>query len=212
MNLTVFGANGGVGVEIVRQAVSAGHSVTAVVRDSSTFTLEHRALGVVRVPNLIEASGLAPALTGADAVLSAIGPRGRKDGPVASSATSTILAGMHAAGVRRIVAVSAAPVGPVAADEGFLNRRLLLPLISTLLRDLYADLAEMEAAIARSGTDWTVLRPPKLTNGRLRAQYRTQLGGAVPRGYSISRADAAHAMLAAIDDSATFGQVLGVAY
>jgi hypothetical protein len=34
----------------------------------------------------------------------------------------------------------------------------------------------------------------------------------VPRGYSISRADTAHAMLAVLDDPATVGQAVGVAY
>ncbi|NED84001.1 NAD(P)H-binding protein, partial [Streptomyces sp. SID11233] len=33
MKLTVFGATGGVGGEAVRQALAAGHEVTAIVRD-----------------------------------------------------------------------------------------------------------------------------------------------------------------------------------
>ena len=212
MNVTIFGATGGVGRETVRQAVGDGHSVTAVVRDSSELGLTDRGLDIVRVSSPLRADALGRAVTGADAVLSAIGPRGRTDGPVASTATHAILAAMHAADVDRFVAVSAAPVGPAPVDEGFLNRRLLLPLVGTLLRDLYADLAAMEAAIAASATIWTVLRPPKLTNKPLSGRYRTQLGGAVPRGYSISRADVAHAMLAAISDSATFRRAVGVAY
>ncbi|MDT5126524.1 MAG: hypothetical protein QOH54_2168, partial [Mycobacterium sp.] len=42
--------------------------------------------------------------------------------------------------------------------------------------------------------------------------YRTTLGGNVPRGFSISRADAAHLMLAALDQPATVKQAVGVAY
>jgi uncharacterized protein YbjT (DUF2867 family) len=100
----------------------------------------------------------------------------------------------------------------VPEGESFVNRRILLPLIGALLRDLYVDLAEMEDEIRRSTTDWTVLRPPKLVNKPLTGTYRTVVGGNVPRGYTISRADAAHAMLAALDDPGTFGQPIGVAY
>jgi hypothetical protein len=38
------------------------------------------------------------------------------------------------------------------------------------------------------------------------------VGGNVPRGYSISRADTAHLMLAVLNDPATFGEAVGVAY
>jgi hypothetical protein len=38
------------------------------------------------------------------------------------------------------------------------------------------------------------------------------VGGNVPHGYAISRADTAHAMLAALNDPATLGKAVGVAY
>jgi hypothetical protein len=45
----------------------------------------------------------------------------------------------------------------------------------------------------------------------LTGTYRTSIGGNVPRGYAISRANVAHAMLAALDDPATLRQAVGVA-
>ena len=42
--------------------------------------------------------------------------------------------------------------------------------------------------------------------------YRTVIGGNAPRGYSIARADVADAMLAVLDDPATLGQPVGIAY
>jgi hypothetical protein len=123
-----------------------------------------------------------------------------------------MLSALEASGVRRFLAVSAVPVGPVPEGESFLNRRLLLPFITRLLRDVYADLAAMEDEIGSSDTDWTVVRPPKLTDKPLTGKYRVVVGGNVPRGYAISRADVAHAMLAALDDPATFGKPVGVAY
>ena len=212
MKLTVFGATGGVGGHVVRQALDAGHRVTAVVRDGSRFDLNHPALEVATVPGLSDPELLRPALEASDAVVSGVGPRGRKDGPVASTSTSAILRAMEASGLRRLVAISAVPVGPVPEGESFLNRRILLPLIGAIARDIYVDLAAMEAEIRHSTTEWTVVRPPKLNHKALTGKYRTVVGANVPRAYAISRADTAHAMLAALGDPATIGQAVGVAY
>jgi putative NADH-flavin reductase len=212
MKLTVFGATGRIGADVVRQALDAGDKVTAVVRDPARFDVSHPALEVAKVPGLTDPEVLRPLLEGSDAVISGVGPRGRKDGPVASSATHGILGAMAASGVRRFVAVSAVPVGPVPEGESFVNRRILLPFISAFARDVYADLAQMEDEIRRSGTEWTVVRPPRLVNKPLTGKYRTVVGANVPRGYSISRADVAQFMLAALDDPATLGQAVGIAY
>ncbi|MDQ1582470.1 MAG: hypothetical protein QOF36_524 [Microbacteriaceae bacterium] len=210
--LTIFGATGGIGGHLVRQALDAGHAVTAVVRDPARFEMRDSALEVVTAPDLGESTSLLPALAGSEGALSAVGPRGRRVGPVASTATRGILRALEASGVRRFVAVSAVPVGPVPDGDSFVNRRLLLPFMGAFLRDLYADLAAMEGDIRRSATDWTIVRPPKLVNRPLTAAYRTAVGANVPRGYSLSRADAAHAMLTALAMSETIRQPLGVAY
>jgi uncharacterized protein YbjT (DUF2867 family) len=211
MRLTVFGATGGIGGHVVRQALEAGHDVTAVVRDPTRLDVRHRALDVVTIRDLTDSDALRPVLESRDAAISGVGPRSRKDGPVASTTTRGILRALQETGVRRLVAVSAVPVGPVPEGEGFLNRRILLPLVGALLRDLYADLAVMEDEIRRSNTDWTIVRPPKLTNAPMRGTYRTAIGGNVARGHAISRADVAHAMLAALEDPAKVGQAVGVA-
>jgi putative NADH-flavin reductase len=212
MRITVFGATGRIGAAAVQQGLDAGHKVTAVVRESSRFELAHPSLELVRVPGLTEVGPLAPALDGTEAVLSGVGARGRKDGPVASTATRVILEAMWNADVRRIVAVSAAPVGREPEGDSFRNRRLITPFVSAMLRDVYADLSEMEDELRRSGIDWTVVRPPKLTNKAVTGVYRTVIGGNVPRGHLMSRADTAHFMLAALNDPATIGQPVGIAY
>jgi len=212
MKVTVFGTTGGIGGHVVRQALDHGYAVTAVVRDPARLDVRHPTLEVAAVPALDDADALGPVLRGSDAVLSGVGPRGRNDGPVASTATRTILSAMHAEGVRRLVAVSAAPVGPIPDGDSLLNRRIVLPGISALLKDLYADLRAMEDAMANSPAEWTVMRPPKLVNKPLTGRYRTAIGSNVARGYTISRADVAHAMLAAVGDPATIRRAIGIAY
>ncbi|MEU8327777.1 NAD(P)H-binding protein [Micromonospora sp. NPDC048839] len=210
--MTVFGATGGIGSQVVRQALDRGLTVTAVVRDPVRLDVRHPALEVTTVPTLDDADALGPVVRGSDAVLSGVGPRGRRDGPVASTATRAILTAMQAEGVHRLVTVSAAPVGPAPDGDSFLNRRIVLPVISALLRDLYADLRAMEHAMADSPAQWTVVRPPKLVNKTMTGRYRTAIDGNVARGYTISRADVAHAMLAAAGDPATIRRAIGIAY
>lgn len=210
MKLAVFGATGGVGRQLVTQGLDRGHSVTAFVRDARRLPVEHPALTIVTVPSLTDAALLVPALRGSDAVLSAVGPRSRRDGPVTSRSIETIVQAMDSVGVKRIIALSAVPVGPVPPDENVVNRWLVLPLLRTLLRDNYADLALKESQLSASSTDWTVFRPPRLYDRALTANYRITLGGNVGGGSKVSRANVAHAMLAALDQPTTVRMVVGV--
>jgi uncharacterized protein YbjT (DUF2867 family) len=212
MKLTVLGATGGVGQEIVRQALAAGHRVTAVVRDPARLTVTGDGLEVFRA-GLTDAEALRPAVAGRDAVLSGLGARGLGDAKsgVAARLTRTVLTAMEAEGTRRLVLVSAAPVGPRRTDDGFLDRAVL-GLVSAVLKDVYVDLRAMEAELADSDTDWTSVRPPRLRNKPLTGRYRTAVGGFPPKGRFLGRADVAHAMLAALDDPATVRQGVGVAY
>ncbi|MFI0240930.1 NAD(P)-dependent oxidoreductase [Streptomyces sp. NPDC016845] len=212
MKLTVFGANGGIGQEIVRQALGAGHEVTAVVRDPARFTATGERLEVVR-GDLGDPGSLRPAVAGRDAVLSGLGPRKRADARtgIAAELTRSVLRAMDAEGTRRLLVVSAAPVGPHPADSPLADRAML-KVIGSILKDVYADLAAMEAELALSATDWTSVRPPRLQDKPLTGTYRKVVGGSPRAGRFIGRADVAHAMLAMMDDRATVKQGVGVAY
>lgn len=208
MKLTVFGASGAIGGHVVRQALDAGHKVTAVVRASSGFDIPE--VEVIRVPGLTDPAALAPAVEGADAVLSSVGPRRLMDAGVASATHRVLLAALAATGVRRLVTVTAAPVIPPSPEEAWLVRRVMYPFISAAFRKVYVDYTTMENDIRQSGTDWTVVRPPRLTNKPLTGRYRMAIE-ANPRGFTIPRADVAHAMLAVLDDPGTIGHAVGVA-
>jgi putative NADH-flavin reductase len=210
MKLTVFGATGGIGQEIVRQALDSGHQVTAVVRDPARLTVTGAGLEVLRA-DLTDPQVLRPAVAGRDAVLSGLGARTRKDAGIATRLTRTVLGAMEAEGVRRLLVVSAGPVGPDPEGAAFVDRAAR-GLVSLILKDVYADLAAMEGELARSATDWTVVRPPRLQNKPATGSYRTVVGGFPLKGRFIGRADVAHAMLAMINDPGTVKQGVGVAY
>ncbi|WP_328298018.1 NAD(P)H-binding protein [Streptomyces sp. NBC_00435] len=215
MRLTVFGATGGVGREVVRQALDAGHEVTAVVRDPARLDVPaHDRLRVAVVRDLTDEDALVPLLAGREAVVSALGASGNKQArltPVAGPALRSIVSAMDRAGVSRLSAVSAAPLAPPTPADGVFARALVLPLLRRVLRDVYADLAVMEAAIAASGTRWTVIRPPRLLNRPRTGTYRRAVDANVPGGRFIARADVADALLTTLSDPSTAGHAIGVA-
>ncbi|MGV9688650.1 NAD(P)-dependent oxidoreductase [Streptomyces sp. NPDC003444] len=211
MRLTVFGATGGTGREIVRQALAAGHEVTAVVRNPARLAVSGTRLVVRRAEDLSDPEALRAAVGGRDAVLSGLGARSRADAGVAARLTRSVLAAMEAEKVRRLLVVSAAPLGPVPEGQALVDRAALA-VVGAVLKDVYADLRAMEADLAASDADWTAVRPPRLTDGPGTGRYRTAVAGTPPRGRFLARADVAHAMLAMIDDPATLKQGVGVAY
>lgn len=210
MKLTVFGATGGVGGEIVRQALAAGHEVTAVVRDPARLSAAGEGLEVFRA-DLTDPEAVRAAASGRDAVLSGLGARKKADAGITTVVTRSVVRAMEAEGVRRLVVVSAAPVGPPAERQPVADR-IVGSLVSKILKSVYDDLRAMEADLASSATDWTSVRPPRLQDKPVTGVYRKVVGGTPTSGRFIGRADVAHAMLAVIDDLSTVKQGVGVAY
>jgi len=146
----------------------------------------------------------------------------RHDECVATTGTRAICEAMAATGVRRLVVVSAAPIGtvpspdrprPPRADpgDGFWMRHLFSHVAKTAFHRHYADLARMEDVVRASGLDWTITRPPKLDDRPLSGTHRSAVDQNVRGGWVIGRADTAAAMLGHLDQPGTIGHVVGVA-
>jgi putative NADH-flavin reductase len=223
MRITIFGATGGIGAELLQQSLAAGHELTVAVRNPSRLAANRNGTRVITTDlETPDPRALVAAVAGADAVLSGIGPRPMAKAGVAEHGTRAIVSAMHAAGVRRIIVVSASPISTVRSPgrphpprhdpgEGFFMRNLGTPFIKAVLRERYHDLALMEDVLRASDLDWTTLRPPLLTNGQLTGRYRTAVGRNLKGGVSVSRADVAHAMLAAIGREETIRREIGIA-
>ncbi|HJT02842.1 MAG TPA: NAD(P)H-binding protein [Pseudonocardiaceae bacterium] len=210
MKLTVFGATGATGEQIVRHGLAAGHEVTAVVRNPDAMRVADPRLRV-RVGDVLQPESVPPAVAGAGAVLSALGSRTmRQPTSVYSAGTAAVLAAMRDAGVRRFVGITAAPVGP-RAQQSPLDRYLLHPLLWWAFGAGYADMRRMETLVAASGRDWTVFRPPRLTDTAATGHYRLAVDTPLPRAWTISRADLAAAMVAAVTDSTMVGHAVSIA-
>jgi putative NADH-flavin reductase len=220
MKLTIVAATGGIGRQILKQAVAAGHDVTAVVRDSTKLSEAVRA--VEADLRAADVSVLKSATAGADAVLSGLGPRSASEVGVAWRGTQVIVQAMQVVGLRRLVVVSAAPVSTMPSpdrpkppehdpSDGFFMRNLVYPVLKALLRQRYADLALREDIVRDSGLDWTIVRPVRLTNGPLTGTYRTAYGQNVRHGLQVSRADVAHLMLRVLEQPDAIKQTITIA-
>lgn len=201
MNLLVIGASGGCGRWLVRLAAERGHRVAALVRPSAAYEAP-QGVEVIRGESL-DASVVHGAVRGRDAVVSCLGLRRAGKSPWARLlsppdltqrvAQHTVRA-MHAHGVRRIAAISAAGVGDSARRLTFVTRRLVG---CANVGVAYRDLGAMERELARSGLDTLIVRPVTLTGGaptgRAREVSRYGLLS------TVRRADVARWMVDALD-------------
>lgn len=205
MRLLVLGATGQVGRELVAQGRAAGHRLTLLVRRESPWPQEEGLVPLQGDP--LAAADLDQALTidggPVDAVLCSIGMQRRNPANPWSPSLSppdltdrlaaTLAPAMARAGVRRVVAVSAAGVGDSAARLNLLMRFFLA---TTMIGTAYRDLDRMEQRLAASGLDWLAPRPTRLIDGP--ASGRIDVVPAFGLADAITRADVAAWMLSAV--------------
>jgi putative NADH-flavin reductase len=210
MKLTILGATGATGTCLVEQALAAGHEVTAVVRDPVRLAVPaHQRLRIFTA-DVMDPASITPAIAGADAVISAVGPRGTGPTTVIQDSVRSIIQAMQKTGTRRLLEVS----GSVVADGGEspYMRYLLKPVARrTFLRHVCADMRRGENEIRASNLDWTIFRPPSLTGKPARGTYRTAMDHNLPHGFTISRADLGACMLTLLDDPATMRRHVAIA-
>jgi len=207
--LLVIGATRHTGRFALQQALATGYTVTALARDPARIDVTHERLTVIR-GDVLDPTTLGPSMAGADAVISTLGVTGRAPTTLYSEGTRNIITAMRATGVRRLVVVTAAPLN--SDGDTLPTRRLVKPLLWTLLRPVYADMATMEDAIRTSGLEWTILRPPRLTDKPATGRYRLAFNRSVRRGNFISRADLAGAILTLLDDPKAIHAAIGIGY
>ena len=193
--LLVVGASRGIGLEAVRQALARGHHVRALARSADRIAadarLEHPRLEP-RAADATDATAVRAALEGAEAVIQAIGARRpirHRPGSVTlfSETTRALIAGMRAAGVRRLVAVTGFGAGDSRGRLSLVER---LPH-RLLLGPVYDDKDRQEALIRASHLDWLIVRPTFLTNGARTGRDRGLVAPRAGRTGLIARADVA---------------------
>ncbi|QKG26606.1 NAD(P)-dependent oxidoreductase [Actinomadura verrucosospora] len=211
MRITVFGATGGIGTRLVRRALDAGHQVTAVVRDPGRMPADLRGRADVVRADVMDPDAIEQAVKGADAVVSAMGPRDFGPTTVCQDSSRSIIAAMRATGAGRFLMVSMGAIEGMPGDDPF-TRYVVKPVIlGRFLRHGIADMRVAEAQVRDSGLDWTIVRPPRLTNKEGKGGYRKAVDRSVPGGFTMTRDDVAAALLDLAGDLPSIGHVVSIA-
>lgn len=195
MNLTVFGATGGTGRPLVAQALERGHSVTAFARSTPTGDVLGPVDRVV-TGDARNAAAVASALRDAEAVVSAMGPKGPEPGTAYSESIGTIARAMGATELRRLV---------ISANSRVLDDLPLEGPYSAVSQEHRDSLATLLAG----DLDWTMVATPMLSDDGPRGSYDAAVDERSP-GKSIARADFATALLDALDHDEWVGKVVDV--
>lgn len=192
MKIVVFGASRGVGLQVVEQALEAGHQVTAFVRSPEKFTVKHPNLTVFKGDSM-DAAAVEKAIAGQDAVISALGPTRPPVSGMMETSAKNIVAAMKKHGVRRLVSTTGAGVRQ-PEDKPKLADHFITALLKLVAKEVWLDSARNVQVIQDSGLDWTVVRYPRLLDGDAQGKYRF---GYVSSDSStrLSRADAAASVL-----------------
>ncbi|MCD0446616.1 NAD(P)H-binding protein [Glycomyces sp. A-F 0318] len=213
MKLTVLGATGGTGREVVRQALARGHEVAAVVRDPARLPDDLRAAVTVVVAEATDPQSLAPAVIGSEAVVSVVAPRDQKRPTTvcADAARAAAAAVREAEGGARLVVASNSAHSPGPGDDPFTRYFVKPVILARVLRHANADARRAEELARASGLPWTIARAGMLTDRPGKGRYRSALDRNVPGGFQVTRADFAKALLDAAEDPAAAGRVVSIA-
>jgi uncharacterized protein YbjT (DUF2867 family) len=177
MKLAVFGANGPTGRLLTRLALDENHDVVAFTRRPDAFPFEHRRLSVAG-GDVHDAAAVASAVDGTDAVLSTLGvPFAKTPITVYSDGITNIIAGMHAAGIKRLACVSSSAVSPHPEPlGGFVFEKIMQPyVVNKIGKTVYDDMRRMEAIVSGSDLAWTIVRPSGLFEAPAVSEYEVAI-------------------------------------
>lgn len=195
MKLLVIGASRGIGAQVVSQALSAGHQLTAMARHTEGMSAT-ACLRLVQA-DVRDGTAVLAAMDGQDAVVMTVACRpSLRPVSLFSEGTRQVLRAMQAHGVRQLVCVTGIGAGDSYHHGGFVYDRLVLPL---LLRTMYADKNRQEALLRAADCDWVIVRPGFLTNGPLTCRYAVYTDLTGVQAGRISRADVAHFILTQLE-------------
>ena len=206
MKFVILGATGGTGLELIRSSLTHGHAVTAFVRSPGRLS-EFEDRIDIRQGDLLNRKDLTQVLRGHDAVLSAFGPRlpiAKSDAHLLEHFATTLTGAMQDADVRRAVVISTA----------FLFKDSIIPptylLGQLLFPSVVTDSAALEHIFEESSLDWTIVRPPQLTDNPPTGRYRVRIGHLPRFGFKISRADVADYFVKAATQDSLIRKIVGV--
>jgi len=199
MRITVFGATGGTGKQLVEQALEAGNDVVAYVRNPSKLDMNHKHLTIVQ-GKLTDQALIERAVRGANAVISVLGPRGGSKSKPLTEGMQNIIAAMKKQGVRRLI-ISSTLSAKDPNDLPEFRARALVNLVKLTMHAVYEEIVSVAETVRASDLDWTIVRLTMLNDKPKSGKVRVGYLGKGEVGTWISRADIADFMLKQVEDT-----------
>jgi putative NADH-flavin reductase len=193
MKIAILGSTGGTGIELINQGLALNYKIVAMARNPENLTVidPHPNLEI-KQGNIFNIESISNVISGCDVVISSIGIssifKARKPNGVYSKGTANLIEAMKATGVNQLIAISSSGVEPSPTDP-FIFKKIIKPIF---LDKMYEDMLVMESSLKASQLDWTIVRPPYLTNGPQTASYRISIDENFKDDKDLSRADLAH--------------------
>ena len=197
MRIVVFGASGRTGEQVVRQALEAGHQVTAFVRTPSKLKIEHGSLTIFE-GDVMNAEKVEQAIVGQEAVISTIGPTRPPVPGMMETAAKNIVSAMQKQYVKRLISTTGAGVCDPKDQPGLFDK-FMKALLTMMAGDVLRDSEAYVDIIRASNLDWTIGRFPRLIDGAHTGQYRVGYVGK-DSGSQISRADGADFIIRGLEN------------
>ena len=208
MKLTVFGATGEAGRQLIEQALAEGYEVVAFIRNPSKLTLCHEHLAIIQ-GELLDKVNIERAVSGVDAVISLLGPRPGEDSkskPL-TQGTQNIITAIKKFGVRRLI-VASTPSASAPNELPDLKFKILVSMIKTTMRPAYEEIVNVAQVVRDSDLDWTIVRVAVLNSNPRSSKVRVGYLGRVESGIQLSRADLAGFILDELKSANTSGKCL----
>ncbi len=197
MIITVFGASGQVGKQVVAQALAAGHTVRAFgrnVTDLIDADLHNEALIAIK-GYVLDAADVAAAVNGADAVISVLG--GSFDGldQTRSKGMQMIVEQMTQANIQRIAALGGLGILPDESGHYLLDGVDYPKEYLPVGREHQAAYETLKA----SKLSWTFVCSPNILDRPFSGQFITKAEAApIPNHYEINAGDLANCLLTSV--------------
>jgi len=153
MRIALIGANGTVGQRILAEALTRGHEVVAIVRNTSSITQEHKNLAVV-AGDLVDQDPISKVIASYDVVISAYGPKHGQEETM-QAVTQGLIAAVKQAGVKRLLAVGGAGSLEVAPGLQLVNT----PTFPEAWRPIGLAHGEALKVYRKADLDWTYFSP-----------------------------------------------------
>jgi putative NADH-flavin reductase len=152
MIITVLGANGKTGSEVVKQALAAGHTVNALIRSDA---LPRQKNLNVFVGDATNTKNIANASKGSDVIISTLGASSSKS-TLMTDAVTAVIAASKTTGVKRFILMSSFAI---RTDR----LRGAAKLMAAMMKGMTNDKTNSEEMIKKSKLDWTIVYPTVLT-------------------------------------------------